>query len=96
MERRQHLELSRQDYFKVKIKLKNEKEIWKCIHVGLLCVQEYAKDKLTMSTIVSMLNNEISNLHPSKQPAFTQAPLISHVENKVSVNDVAFTDFDGR
>lgn len=50
-----------------------------------------------MSTIVSMHNNEISNLHPSKQPAFTQAPLISHVvENKVSVNDVALTDFDGR
>ncbi|MBA0634862.1 hypothetical protein Godav_025532 [Gossypium davidsonii] len=44
-----------------------------------------------------MLNNEILNLHPSKQPVFTQAPLISHVaENKISVNDVTLTDFDGR
>ncbi|KAH1120603.1 hypothetical protein J1N35_003763 [Gossypium stocksii] len=76
---------------------KNEKEIWKCIHVGLLCVQEYAKDRPTMSTIISMLNNEISDLHPPKQPAFTQAPLISHVvEERVSLNDVTLTDFDGR
>ncbi|KAK8312333.1 hypothetical protein V6Z11_D01G033300, partial [Gossypium hirsutum] len=52
--------------------LKNKKEIWRCIHVGLLCVQEYAKDRPTMSTIVSMLNSEISDLNTPKQPAFTQ------------------------
>ncbi|MFQ6652584.1 hypothetical protein Gotur_024379, partial [Gossypium turneri] len=75
----------------------NEREIKRCIHVGLLCVQEYAKDRPTMSTVVSILNSEISNLDTPKQPAFTQTPLITHdVENKVSLNDVTLTSFDGR
>ncbi|KAK8312321.1 hypothetical protein V6Z12_D01G033800 [Gossypium hirsutum] len=77
--------------------LKNKKEIWRCIHVGLLCVQEYAKDRPTMSTIVSMLNSEISDLNTPKQPAFTQALLISNdFEDCVSFNDVTLTGFDGR
>ncbi|MBA0754501.1 hypothetical protein Gogos_019902 [Gossypium gossypioides] len=76
---------------------KNEKEIRRCIHVGLLCVQEYAKDRPNMSTVVSILNSEISNLDTPKQPAFTQAPLITHdVGNKISLNDVTLTNFDGR
>ncbi|TYI95942.1 hypothetical protein E1A91_D01G034400v1 [Gossypium mustelinum] len=77
--------------------LKNKKEIWRCIHVGLLCVQEYAKERPTMSTIVSMLNSEISDLNTPKQPAFTQALLISDdFEDCVSFNDVTLTGFDGR
>ncbi|MBA0638426.1 hypothetical protein Godav_022246, partial [Gossypium davidsonii] len=59
-------------------KNENEKEIWRCIHVGLLCVQECAKDRPTMPTVVSMLNCEISDLNTPKQPAFTEAPLMSH------------------
>ncbi|MFQ6620915.1 hypothetical protein Gotur_002698 [Gossypium turneri] len=50
-----------------------------------------------MSTVVSMLNSEISNFNTPKQPAFTQTPLITHdVQNRASVNDVTLTDFDGR
>ncbi|TYG81844.1 hypothetical protein ES288_D01G040500v1 [Gossypium darwinii] len=80
-----------------KSNLKNEKEIRRCIHIGLLCVQEYANDRPTMSTVVSMLNSEISNFTTPKQPAFTQTPLITHDDqNRVSVNDVTLTDFDGR
>ncbi|TYJ48069.1 hypothetical protein E1A91_A01G035000v1 [Gossypium mustelinum] len=76
---------------------KNEKKIRRCIHVGLLCVQENAKDRPTISTVVSILNSEISNLDTPKQPAFTQTPQITHdVENKVSLNDVTLTSFDGR
>ncbi|MBA0758928.1 hypothetical protein Gotri_021882, partial [Gossypium trilobum] len=48
-----------------------------------------------MSTIVSILNSEISNLDTPKQPAFTQTPLITHdVGKKVSLNDVTLTNFD--
>ncbi|MBA0849635.1 hypothetical protein Goshw_018496, partial [Gossypium schwendimanii] len=80
-----------------KSNLKNEKEIRRCIHIGLLCVQEYANDRPTMSTVVSMLNSEISNFTTPKQPAFTQTPLITHDDqNRDSVNDVTLTDFDGR
>ncbi|KAL1184322.1 hypothetical protein V6Z11_A01G035900 [Gossypium hirsutum] len=84
-------------YNKDDLSLFGYKEIWRCIHVGLLCIQEYAKDRPTMSTIVSMLNSEISDLNTPKPPAFTQGPLMSHdVEDTVSVNDVTFTNHDGR
>ncbi|KAK4254003.1 hypothetical protein QN277_009440 [Acacia crassicarpa] len=44
-------------------------EILKCIQIGLLCVQDYAADRPTMSTVVSMLGND-SSLPSPKQPAF--------------------------
>ena len=47
-------------------------EISRCIHVGLLCVQEFVKDRPTMSTVISMLNSEIVDLPTPKQPAFTE------------------------
>nr|XP_027084399.1 G-type lectin S-receptor-like serine/threonine-protein kinase CES101 [Coffea arabica] len=40
------------------------------IHVGLLCVQESAMDRPTMSEVISMLNNETLPLPAPKQPAF--------------------------
>ncbi|CAL5345899.1 unnamed protein product [Camellia sinensis] len=44
-------------------------EILRCIHVGLLCVQEFATDRPTMSDVAFMLCNE-TTLTPPKQPAF--------------------------
>ncbi|GMP72763.1 hypothetical protein CsSME_00030686 [Camellia sinensis var. sinensis] len=43
-------------------------EILRCIHVGLLCVQEFATDRPTMSDVAFMLCNE-TTLTPPKQPA---------------------------
>ncbi|KAG8490917.1 hypothetical protein CXB51_014736 [Gossypium anomalum] len=47
-----------------------DREILKCIHVGLLCVENFAKDRPTMSTVTSMLSSEIENLPAPKQPPF--------------------------
>ncbi|KAF8409427.1 hypothetical protein HHK36_005503 [Tetracentron sinense] len=44
-------------------------EVLRCIHVGLLCVQENAQDRPTMPTVVFMLGNE-TTLPPPKQPAY--------------------------
>ncbi|KAF8411269.1 hypothetical protein HHK36_003816 [Tetracentron sinense] len=44
-------------------------EVLRCIHVGLLCVQESARDRPPMSTVIFMLGNE-TTLPPPKQPAF--------------------------
>ncbi|KAK6270353.1 hypothetical protein POUND7_007458 [Theobroma cacao] len=80
----------------------DEKEILRCIDVGLLCVQEFAKDRPTMSRVVSMLNSEIVDLPPPKQPAFTERQINQDVESfssnedRFSLNDVTITDFDGR
>ncbi|RVW13827.1 G-type lectin S-receptor-like serine/threonine-protein kinase [Vitis vinifera] len=41
-----------------------QEEISRCIHVGLLCVQESAKDRPSISTVVSMLSSEIAHLPP--------------------------------
>ncbi|CAI9095196.1 OLC1v1031080C2 [Oldenlandia corymbosa var. corymbosa] len=46
------------------------KQILRCIHAGLLCVQESAIDRPTMSEVLAMLNNDSMSLEDPKQPAF--------------------------
>lgn len=44
-------------------------EVLKCIHIGLLCVQEDAADRPTMSSVAFMLNSYSSTLdHPAPPP----------------------------
>uniref|UniRef100_A0A175YLD1 Receptor-like serine/threonine-protein kinase n=1 Tax=Daucus carota subsp. sativus TaxID=79200 RepID=A0A175YLD1_DAUCS len=45
-------------------------EVLRCIHVGLLCVQESAVVRPTMSEVVTMLCNERTPSSPPEQPAF--------------------------
>ncbi|XP_075666911.1 G-type lectin S-receptor-like serine/threonine-protein kinase At1g11300 [Castanea sativa] len=79
-----------------------EMEILRCIHVGLLCVQEFAKDRPTVSVVISMLKSEILDLPRPEQPAFTerQIPLdkkLSHSSQRIfSVNDVTVSKVQGR
>ncbi|KAL5133917.1 G-type lectin S-receptor-like serine/threonine-protein kinase [Glycine soja] len=49
-----------------------EKSILRCIHIGLLCVQELTKERPTISTVVLMLISEITHLPPPRQVAFVQ------------------------
>jgi hypothetical protein len=48
-----------------------ESEVLKCIHIGLLCVQEDAADRPTMSTVVRMLGSDTAVLPEPNQPAFS-------------------------
>ncbi|XP_038690287.1 cysteine-rich receptor-like protein kinase 10 [Tripterygium wilfordii] len=45
-------------------------EVMRCIHVGLLCVQEDPADRPTMATIVLMLNSYSGSAALPQQPAF--------------------------
>ncbi|XP_062087458.1 cysteine-rich receptor-like protein kinase 44 [Humulus lupulus] len=45
-------------------------EIMRCIHIGLLCVQENLVDRPTMNTIVLMLNSNSTSLPLPSKPAF--------------------------
>ncbi|KAL7213279.1 hypothetical protein ACSBR2_015902 [Camellia fascicularis] len=45
-------------------------EVMRCVHIGLLCVQDHVADRPTMSDVVLMISNEIDLPHP-KQPTFT-------------------------
>ncbi|XP_059651168.1 G-type lectin S-receptor-like serine/threonine-protein kinase At1g11330 [Cornus florida] len=77
-------------------------EILRHIHVGLLCVQDLATDRPTMSTVLFMLSSEIANLPTPKQPAFTEMLGLSNkrssqqTRRKFSVNNVTLTTIDGR
>ncbi|VVA41435.1 PREDICTED: cysteine-rich [Prunus dulcis] len=45
-------------------------EIMRCIHIGLLCVQENVADKPTMASVIVMLNSYSLSLPVPSQPAF--------------------------
>ncbi|KAL6144714.1 hypothetical protein ACLB2K_055405 [Fragaria x ananassa] len=78
-------------------------EVRRCIHVGLLCVQDHAEDRPTMPDVVSMLANQNILLPPPKQPAF----FINRAENEFiktsgkesgsfSTNDVTISEMEAR
>ena len=77
-------------------------EMFRCIHVGLLCVQELAKDRPTASVFVSMLKSEIVDLPRPKKPAYTERQMdldtkySQSSQNICSVNNVTITVAQGR
>lgn len=78
-----------------------QKDILRCIHIGLLCVQESATDRPAMSTVVFMLGNNDTVLPPPKQPAFIMKKIYtsgdaSTSEGVNSVNDVTVTVIEPR
>ncbi|KAL6134443.1 hypothetical protein ACLB2K_066674 [Fragaria x ananassa] len=78
-------------------------EVLRCIHVGLLCVQDHAEDRPTMPDVVSMLSNQNILLPPPKQPAFfinTAEKEFIETSGKesgsCSTNDVTITVMEAR
>ena len=77
-------------------------EILRCIHVGLLCVQEFAKDRPIVSVVISMLKSEIVDLPHPKQPAFIERKIALDTKSsqrrqrKCSDNNVTITMVQGR
>ncbi|KAI4296569.1 hypothetical protein L6164_036518 [Bauhinia variegata] len=68
-------------------------QIMRCIHIGLLCVQELARKRPSMSTVLGMLYSEIENLPPPKEVGFLQK---QQVRGRSSSNSVTFTEIQGR
>lgn len=48
----------------------NADECFKCVNVGLLCLQEDPNERPTMSNVVFMLGSESNTLPSPKEPAF--------------------------
>ncbi|GKV43371.1 hypothetical protein SLEP1_g50671 [Rubroshorea leprosula] len=78
-------------------------QILRCIHIGLLCVQDHAVDRPTMSDVVSMLSNETTSLPEPNQPAFfittanvkeAGAPKIN--SHHCSINQVSISVMEAR
>ncbi|PRQ30522.1 putative protein kinase RLK-Pelle-DLSV family [Rosa chinensis] len=75
----------------------------RCIHVGLLCVEENAASRPKVLDVISMLTNESMSLPVPTKPAFcTERNVITTTiggngpEVVVSVNGISNSDFDGR
>ncbi|KAA8519927.1 hypothetical protein F0562_014163 [Nyssa sinensis] len=78
-------------------------EVMRCVQVGLLCIQDKATDRPTMSSVVFMLSNE-ANLPPPIQPTFSIQR--SHDQNNTdstntgnkspSVNELTVTELRAR
>ncbi|KAL1336890.1 hypothetical protein AAHE18_10G096000 [Arachis hypogaea] len=77
-------------------------DIMRYIHIGLLCVQELARDRPTMTAVISMLNSEIVNLPLPKQPAFMHRQKMLDIESShrsdgsYSINYISLTNIQGR
>ncbi|KAF8046394.1 hypothetical protein N665_3740s0002 [Sinapis alba] len=75
-------------------------EITRCIHIALLCVQEEAEDRPTMSAIVQMLTTSSIALAVPRPPGFFfrsrheevgRAALSMHMSSLCSVDDASIT-----
>ncbi|OAY63342.1 Cysteine-rich receptor-like protein kinase 25 [Ananas comosus] len=77
-------------------------EVVRCIHVALMCVQENAADRPTMSDVIAMLSSDSTSLLDPKQPAYfnmrikDEAEMASDFIVPVSENEITFTGPEGR
>ncbi|XP_058091036.1 receptor-like serine/threonine-protein kinase SD1-7 [Magnolia sinica] len=73
-------------------------ELVRYVHMALLCVQDSATDRPTMSDIVHLLSNKTATMAVPKQPAFcTRAVTEADVRPRTtSVNDVTVSEIEGR
>ncbi|XP_057428730.1 receptor-like serine/threonine-protein kinase SD1-8 isoform X2 [Lotus japonicus] len=78
-------------------------EVLRCIHIGLLCVQERAEDRPTMSSVILMLNSEAPLIPQPRNPGFSLGKnppetdsSSSKQEEPWSVNQVTITLLDAR
>lgn len=78
-------------------------EVLRCLQVSLLCVQEQADDRPTMSTVLLMLSSETAPLAQPKYPGFCLGK--RHIDTDSSsgkqdesftINDVTVTMLDAR
>lgn len=82
----------------------SQTELLRCIHVGLLCVQDSADWRPTMSTVLLMLESETANLPLPREPVFTSIKRYVDTsfsteeegQDLISVNNVTITVVDGR
>ncbi|KAL2931611.1 Cysteine-rich receptor-like protein kinase 10 [Bienertia sinuspersici] len=82
-------------------------EVMRCIHIGLLCVQESVNERPTMSTIVLMLDSHSVTLPVPQNPSFNfkskpdmgifiQSDQSTSKSMLWSVNDVSITEMEPR
>ncbi|KAK6932455.1 Serine-threonine/tyrosine-protein kinase, catalytic domain [Dillenia turbinata] len=70
-------------------------EVCRCIHVGLLCVQNNSKDRPTMSEVVLMLSSETDRPEP-KEPAFVASGKLLEHDHKPVTSGLSWSAVEAR
>ncbi|XP_026408279.1 cysteine-rich receptor-like protein kinase 10 [Papaver somniferum] len=92
------------DQFLIEFASAPAEELLRCLHIGLLCVQEDAADRPTMSYVLVMLGSDKSiDLPQPTHPAFSVGRFASGLmgqssssNNLYSVNDLTVSNFTAR
>ncbi|RDY13498.1 G-type lectin S-receptor-like serine/threonine-protein kinase, partial [Mucuna pruriens] len=73
-------------------------QVIRCIHIGLLCTQDQAKDRPNMLEVISFLSNENTQLPPPLQPSFYSITATKEVEQhkSCSINEITISMTSGR
>ncbi|KAL6844526.1 hypothetical protein ACP4OV_026199 [Aristida adscensionis] len=75
-------------------------EVLRCIHIGLLCVQDNPNNRPLMSSVVFMLENETTTLSVPKQPVYFSQRYSEAQETgentTSSMNDMSLTVLEAR
>lgn len=66
-------------------------EFLRYLHIGLLCVQEDANDRPTMSSAVVMLKSETVSLNQPGKPAFSIGAFSDH-HNKAGAVSISYNN----
>nr|GMD99205.1 G-type lectin S-receptor-like serine/threonine-protein kinase At1g67520 [Ipomoea batatas] len=79
----------------------SEEQLHRCINVGLLCVEELAVDRPSMSDVISMLTNENLDMARPKKPAFVLRYSAARgfqedESNKLTVNQLSISAIEAR
>ncbi|XP_062012060.1 G-type lectin S-receptor-like serine/threonine-protein kinase CES101 isoform X1 [Rosa rugosa] len=70
----------------------NRDQLLRCIHVGLLCVEEDAEHRPTMSDAISLLTNESLPLPTPTKPAFFPVRRVAEVDVSGSKSEISSND----
>ncbi|KAL8510405.1 hypothetical protein ACS0TY_017281 [Phlomoides rotata] len=79
-----------------------DSEVKRCIHVGLLCVQNFPEDRPVMSSVLFMLGNDDAILPEPKEPGFfigrgsTSETGVTSPSPMSGRNTITITDLEGR
>ena len=80
-------------------------ELLRCIHVGLLCVQQRPEDRPTMPSVVLMFDSENPTLPQPKQPGLYSERYLTEIDSSSTgtfrntytmMKDVTITTVQGR
>ncbi|KAK6264896.1 hypothetical protein SCA6_020330 [Theobroma cacao] len=77
-------------------------EVLKCIHIGLLCVQEDPADRPRMTSVIVMLESETITLPQPAEPAFSVGRVVAEPTEPTSndricsVNEVTISNLSPR